>query len=265
MGALRCAVAWAIPETARYPLRELLPPTLDALTFPAPTPMVLGRLKPSNVLAIDDQLKLASGTIRAATDSTSDDVMESRRDAVRDAHSAAANIERRALMIVVAAWFGARFTGVSAAPFPPAADLTPVAPSTPLKVAPPKPAHSNPVSSATERPAPRPALSSSGANSTEKGISDLTVLREVKPDIPPAIRNKIRGRIYVTVRVLVDSDGNVMGALLENAGPSKYFARLAGETARQWQFAPADIKAPRVWLLRFEFTRAAVAARAFQQ
>src|SRR5690348_398608 len=46
--------------------RETLPPTLDALAFLHSKNMVQGQLKPSNILVVGDQLKLASDTIRPA-------------------------------------------------------------------------------------------------------------------------------------------------------------------------------------------------------
>jgi serine/threonine protein kinase len=44
--------------------REMMDPVLDALTFLHERKLVQGRLKPSNVLVVGDQLKLASDTIR---------------------------------------------------------------------------------------------------------------------------------------------------------------------------------------------------------
>jgi hypothetical protein len=88
------------------------------------------------------------------------------------------------------------------------------------------------------------------------------VLHEVSPDVPQAVRDKIQGHIYVTLRVLVDPAGDVFGELVENPGPSKHFARLAGDAAREWKFAPTDIQGARVWLLRFDFSRDGVTARA---
>jgi hypothetical protein len=64
------------------------------------------------------------------------------------------------------------------------------------------------------------------------------------------------------VRVLVDPYGKVVGEFMENAGPSRYFARLASEAAGKWQFIETDNRSPRVWLLRFEFTRGAIAVQA---
>jgi TonB family protein len=45
---------------------ELLPPTLDALAFLHSRNLVHGQLKPSNVLVVADELKLASDTVRPA-------------------------------------------------------------------------------------------------------------------------------------------------------------------------------------------------------
>ena len=86
--------------------------------------------------------------------------------------------------------------------------------------------------------------------------------QEVIPDVPRNIRNGIRGHIKVTVRVLVDPAGKVVGDLLEKAGPSRYFAHLARDAATEWKFAPTDNPSPRVWLLRFEFTRSGATVHA---
>ena len=45
-------------------VRELLLPTIDALLFLHRKGLVHGRLKPSNFMAVNDQLKLASDSIR---------------------------------------------------------------------------------------------------------------------------------------------------------------------------------------------------------
>jgi TonB family protein len=50
-------------------LREMLVPTLSALAFLHSKNLVHGRLKPSNVLAVNDQLKLASDTVRPVGES----------------------------------------------------------------------------------------------------------------------------------------------------------------------------------------------------
>jgi TonB family protein len=78
----------------------------------------------------------------------------------------------------------------------------------------------------------------------------------VIPEIPRAIRERIRGRINVAVRVLVDPSGSVVGEFLEAPGPSRYFARLAADAAGGWKFIPVERGGARVWLLKFEFSRA---------
>ncbi len=47
-------------------VREMLPPILSALAFLHSKNLVHGRLKPTNILAVNDQLKLASDTVRPA-------------------------------------------------------------------------------------------------------------------------------------------------------------------------------------------------------
>jgi TonB family protein len=57
-----------LPRRALTPdeVREMLPPILAGLAFLHGKHLVQGQLKPSNILVIDDQLKLASDTIRPA-------------------------------------------------------------------------------------------------------------------------------------------------------------------------------------------------------
>jgi TonB family protein len=118
-------------------------------------------------------------------------------------------------------------------------------------------------------PAPTPAAPSTAAQPVAQTpveapaptAASPSVLLETKPDVPRAILDKIQGRLFVTVRVLVDPSGNVIGALLEDPGSSKYFARVASDAAREWKFVPADSRGPRVWLLRFVFTREGVTTR----
>jgi TonB family protein len=50
--------------------REMLRPTLDALAFMHGQNLMQGQLKPANILAVGDQLKLASDTIRRASEGT---------------------------------------------------------------------------------------------------------------------------------------------------------------------------------------------------
>ncbi len=61
-----------LPKRALSPdeVRQMLPSILDALAFLHGKNLVQGQLKPPNILVVNDQLKLASDTIRAAGEST---------------------------------------------------------------------------------------------------------------------------------------------------------------------------------------------------
>jgi TonB family protein len=61
-----------LPQRALTPgeVREMLLPTLSGLAFLHSKNLVHGQLKPSNILAVNDQLKLASDTVRPAGEST---------------------------------------------------------------------------------------------------------------------------------------------------------------------------------------------------
>jgi TonB family protein len=87
-------------------------------------------------------------------------------------------------------------------------------------------------------------------------------VHEVLPDVPTRARQTIRGHVRVSVRVIVDPDGTVFAALVDDAGPSKYFARLALEAAKGWTFAPVAADGQRLVQLRFDFTRDGTTARA---
>lgn len=88
------------------------------------------------------------------------------------------------------------------------------------------------------------------------------VLHKEIPRVPRSALRTIQGRIKVAVRVTANDAGNVTDATLQYPGSSKYFARVAVESARAWRFAPATAPQPRKWLLTFEFTRAGAAANA---
>ena len=65
-------LAQVLPGRALTPdeVRDLLPATLDALAYLHGKNLVQGGLKPPNILVVDDQLKLASDTIRPAGNRT---------------------------------------------------------------------------------------------------------------------------------------------------------------------------------------------------
>ena len=67
--------------------------------------------------------------------------------------------------------------------------------------------------------------------------SGATVQR-VMPEAPQSALNTIHGTVRVRIAMAVDASGNVTDATFANAGPSKYFARLAMAAAQKWRFAP---------------------------
>jgi serine/threonine protein kinase len=156
---------------------------------------------------------------------------------------------------------------------PPISQVEPLAPVAPV----PTPAATtvadgashSPIAAGSAAPLPTPAPESAAAppNTLSPAAPDQTslpttarsddVLHEELPQVTRAISQRIHGHIRVTVRVLVDPSGNVVGEFMESRGPSRYFARLAAEAAGKWLFAPSDTRGARVWLLRFEFTRSA--------
>jgi TonB family protein len=129
-------------------------------------------------------------------------------------------------------------------------------PATPLSAPPQVSAPSASVKSRESKPAPpRPVSRRSDQPTRPLADASPSVVHEEIPNVPRGARKTIHGHIKVAVLVIVDRSGNVIDALLQNPGPSWYFARLAREAARKWRFAPADKADSREWLLRFEFAR----------
>lgn len=107
-------------------------------------------------------------------------------------------------------------------------------------------------------PAPPPAASNVAAKSSP-GAAPGEVLSQVLPEPSQKAQATIRGKVRVGVKVHVDTAGNVTGAEFASPGPSKYFADLALQAARRWDFAPAKIDGHAVasdWLIVFHFTPA---------
>lgn len=138
-----------------------------------------------------------------------------------------------ALAVLVVAWGGSRLF-----------HRHPQAPQAALNAAAPEP---QPVAPAANRapasPAPANAIAAPAA-----------VVHQEVPDVSRRARASIRGTIKISVRVTVDRSGKVIAQTLENRGSSRYFARVAGEAAKKWRFAP-DSQNSRQWLLHFEFNR----------
>jgi TonB family protein len=166
-----------------------------------------------------------------------------------------------ALVLLVAVWGGLRLfkshpnsrQSQQTAGAPPAA---PQNPATPLPAPAEISAPSSSEKSRTAKPAPpRPVSHRSDQPAQPLADASPSVVHEQIPNVPRSARHTIHGHIKVAVLVIVDRSGNVIDALLQNPGPSWYFARLAREAARKWTFAPADNQDSRQWLLRFEFSR----------
>ena len=115
-------------------------------------------------------------------------------------------------------------------------------------------------------PADPPELSTAAPNSgtveSTAAVAPPSVLHEESPDVPPGALQTIHGHIKFAVRVTVDRSGTVVYATLAGHSPSRYFTRVAIETARKWKFVAADTQDSRQWLLRFEFTRGGATAQA---
>lgn len=125
-----------------------------------------------------------------------------------------------------------------------------------------------PVATAPADSGSQPVGPGAGAPSTEgtagraaAGAGAAAVHEEI-PTVPLHARRTIHGHIHIAIRVIVDSTGKVVGARADQAGPSRYFERLAIDAAKKWTFAPADTAARRLKQIRFEFTREGVTGQA---
>jgi TonB family protein len=340
-------LAQILPERALAPeeARDLLPPLLDALSYLHGKGLVHGHIRPSNVLAAGDQLKLSSdqvvspeavnsnqrrrdlydapetaaGIISPACDLWSVGVtlvaaltqnvafvgeaeqggpklpptipepfrgiareclhLDPRRrcsiteikarlqpagrsvpapaeppakkqSAARHRNTLRILIPAAALLVVVFAWSFLHHPTQTAIP----GDAKPQV--EPSKDAPPVTA---PIHSTQPAPInPPPASATPAAPSKTSASLSGAVLHQALPDVPQSARNTITGTVKVSVRVEVDSSGKISSAKLASAGPSKYFARLALQSAEQWEFTPAQKDgepAASAWLLHFRFRR----------
>jgi len=372
-------LAQVLPHRALSPdeVREMLPPTLDALAFLHRKNLVHGRLKPASLLVVNDQLKLASDAVRPAgepaagpTHSSLYDPPESRdgrllpagdiwslgvslvealgrclpwpdensgsvclpptfpkdfietierclsRDPTRrptagslqaqfrgaaqapgpapqppvpppptPAHqpsrAAAPERSRRhrsspvaaalgGVVLLVLAWTGWRAFHPSPS-VPPVSARADVTSAQPPSVVPPVPVVSGPRASGptaanpathparttVKAPAPSPARPAARPARPSQAASDdsPSVVHASMPTVPTSAQRTIHGRVKVAVLVIVDPAGTVVDALVQDPGPSSYFAHLARDAARKWQFAPAEQPDSRQWLVRFEFAR----------
>ncbi len=111
-----------------------------------------------------------------------------------------------------------------------------------------QPSSSAPV---VQQPKPAPTHRTSSAPIVKGEVATRSL-----PEIPAKVAATIHGHIKVTIRVQVDSQGNVTQASIDSPGPSHYFADQALHAAQKWKFTPAWIggrMVPSMWLLHFQF------------
>jgi len=362
-------------------VRAMLPPLLDALTFLHDNQLVQGQLKPSNVLVIDDQVKLASDTIQAAGAAVPGIVRSSVYDAPETASGhrlpagdmwALGVTMVQALTQRMPTWpdggsqtpllpegFPRDFSDVvlrclhqnpterptprelkgqisgeitaplavlpepmAAVPEPPAPQKTvvtrqparqepvlseparaeivsqAVAEATAPTAARATPKRSitplllgaaigllviwgwtrlfhkarNPPPSVADQVQPAPTAAPPASPMASRPLSQPSpapeanlppgVLHQELPTVARSANETIHGHFRVVVRVVVNRSGKVIDESLEDAGPSKYFAKQASTAAREWKFVAADDHAAREWLLRFDFSKDQVNAQA---
>ena len=317
-------------------VQEMLHPILDALAFLHGEKLVQGQFKPPNILVVNDQVKLASDSIRLAGESASRMTQPSLYDPpeLKGGSLTAAGDVWALGITMVEALTQSPSTSLPATVPPAFADLIrgclnrnpaerptvsqlesqigaeprvpvepmprpvpqpiPQPPLVPHKSPKPrlspvtvaalvvvllavwagsrlfhgKPAPQPPVStpavakSVEPEPTPPPASAPSDRSAQPLTSSPNSVLHAEIPSVPHSALNTIHGHVIVAVRVTVDPSGNVVDQILQDSGPSKYFARLASAAASKWKFAPTDSHDPRQQLLSFEFTRDGATANA---
>jgi eukaryotic-like serine/threonine-protein kinase len=130
----------------------------------------------------------------------------------------------------------------------------------PIPTSPPAPAKRS-SADVGSTPAPAPTTTKSASNAAPGSAAMAAprgrVVHQVLPDVPKTASDTIWGTVRVGVRVSVDSSGKVTRAELDSAGPSRYFAALSLQAARNWEFAPPSRDGGPVasaWILHFNYT-----------
>ena len=183
------------------------------------------------------------------------------------------HVSRSALLLVggplagaLLVWLGIVAFRSDPAPPPPAAVAEQPAPE-PAPVIETQPAIDASVASSAEaepapEPLPEPVPETVAPESPQPSDAPLSAVNEVIPNAPQSALDTIRGTVRVSIRVTIDSEGAVVDATADDPGPSRYFERLSREASKKWTFTPANAEEPRTMLVKFNFTREGVTARA---
>jgi TonB family protein len=270
--------------------REMLAPMLEALRYLHSKGFAHGALKPANIMAFGEQLKISSdGLVRggnpaddcAAIGVLLEQVLGAGRNArlpepfaaiVKNCLTADPSARWDLARIEAclrgeptaqpaksrAIWWGlaaavAVAAGLIAFRPSPAAAPEPAPKAVPVPVAAitdTKPSPLAEAPKAAKKTQPKKAAPAAPAELRPASADGVT---QVLPEIPQAALNTINGRVRVNVRVRVDSAGNVSQAQLEPPAVSKYFSDRVLAAARAWKFPAGD--GPREWGLRFDLTR----------
>jgi TonB family protein len=144
----------------------------------------------------------------------------------------------------------------------PAVQPAPQPPVPELTAAPEPRAATAPARSRAPTAQPAPAQAPASAN-PEGGVVKGSVAHQAPPDISAKILGAVQGHFNVRIRVEVDPEGNVSQASFDWPGPSRYFANQALRAAQNWKFTPAKVDGRAVastWLLQFQFGQSQSAA-----
>lgn len=271
--------------------QEMIPPVLDVLQYLHAKGFVHGRLKPPNIMAFGDQLKVSSDHLVPGGDPSVDgraigpllkEVLSTTRlpepfagiagnaarwkkpqpqidpvPATEDTVPAKSRGVWWAVAAGVAVALGLTLFLPAKDPSPiKATTITPTPAPPPEVIKPPvepKTTKASKQPKSTARETPMGPMTSGAQRYANTRQSTAEGITQVLPDIPAAARNTITGRVRIGVRVRVDNAGNVIQATPENPQTSKYFTDRILAAARGWKFPAGN--APQSWVLRFELTR----------
>src|SRR6266496_2484560 len=264
------------PEEAR----TMLLPTLDALSYLHGKGFVHGSLKPSNILAVTDQVKLASDSITAISEgiavngskaTTAYDRPEATnrwsiaeiKSLLQPEKPPAAPVPRSRqtsvwyyiipiiviIPIIILLGGGSLLSRMGTLKSRPSGNTEVQVSAKPQPAAPSEQKPANPSVSKPTATAGSPA-SGTKPKSRVAGQTTASVVQQVLPDVPRSASQTITGTIRIRVRVSVDEDGNVREARLVSPSKSNYFNRLSQQSAEKWKFTPAAGE----WFIHFVFT-----------